>query len=433
MNSTNWGIAGGNIIEKESSIVEAYNSTGKEPNKIRILDSTLREGEQHPGVSFTVKQRIQIAWELDYFGVDQIEISPVISSDHVEATKTIIKQGLRADIVAHGRALKDDIDISLKCDASWVAAYLGISDIHLADKLRITKEQALERAVDTVEYAKSHGLKIRFTVEDGSRADPEYLINVCKAIEDAGVDRISLPDTVGTLTPIGMYEFVKKVRSEIKTPLDAHVHNDVGFALANAFAACDAGVDQIHTTIDGIGERTGIPSLAETAVALTYLYNSRSDFRLDMLVDLSRLIELYTGIKIPDSKPIVGSSAYKHKAGTHLAAVLRNPKAYEPINPRSVGNRRRIVFGELAGKTGAEHLMNILGLKEHAESAKNIAAGLKNLRLGDLFEIPLEDGSKWLNEVVNEARKRKAQEEEEEEGRKNIRESAKKRRRERND
>ena len=370
---------------------EEYNSIGKEFKKIRILDSTLREGEQHPGVSFTVKQRIQIAWELDYFGVDQIEISPIISTDHAEATKTIIKQGLRADIVAHGRALKDDIDISLKCDASWVAAYLGISDIHLKDKLRISREQALDRAVQTVEYAKSHGLKIRFTVEDGSRADPQYLINVCKAIEDAGVDRISLPDTVGILRPVGMYNFVKRVRSEIKTPLDAHVHNDIGFALANAFAACDAGVDQIHTTIDGIGERTGIPSLAETAVALTYLYKSENDFRLDMLVDLSRLIEQYTTIKPYDSKPIVGSSAYKHKAGTHLAAVLKNTAAYEPINPRSVGNRRRIVFGELAGKTGAEYLMSLLGLEKNTKSAKSIAAGLKNLRMGDLLEIPLED------------------------------------------
>ena len=385
---------------------EEYNSVGKEAKRIRILDSTLREGEQHPGVSFTVKQRIQIAWELDYFGVDQIEISPIISPDHAEATKTIIKQGLKADIVAHGRALKEDIDVSRKCDASWVAAYLGISDIHLKDKLRISRDEALNRAVKTVEYAKSHGLKIRFTVEDGSRADPQFLINVCKAIEEAGVDRISLTDTVGILRPLGMYNFVKMVHSEVSVPLDAHVHNDIGFALANAFAACDAGVDQIHTTIDGIGERTGIPSLAETAVALTYLYKSQNDFRLDMLSDLSRLIEQYTGIKPYDSKPIVGSSAYKHKAGTHLAAVLRNPAAYEPITPRNVGNRRRIVFGELAGKSGAEHLMTVLGLEKDTSNAKSIAAGLKNLRMGDLFEIPLED--KIQRKIINDEKGRKS-------------------------
>ncbi len=370
---------------------EEYNAVEKEPKRIRILDSTLREGEQHPGVSFTIKQRIQIAWMLDYFGVDQIEISPIISNDHADATKTIIKQGLSADIVAHGRALKEDIDVSLKCDATWVAAYLGISDIHLKDKLRISREEALDRAVKTVEYAKSHGLKIRFTVEDGCRADPQFLIKVCKSIEEAGVDRISLPDTVGVLRPTGMSNFVKTVRSEVNVPLDAHVHNDIGFALANAFAACDAGADQIHTTIDGIGERTGIPSLAETAVALAYLYKSPNDFRLDMLVDLSRLIEQYTTIRPYDSKPIVGESAYKHKAGTHLAAILRNPAAYEAIPPRTVGQTRKAVFGELAGKTGAEYLMSILGLEKNVENAKNVANGLKNLRMGDLIEVPLEN------------------------------------------
>ena len=379
---------------------EEYNAVEKEPKRIRILDSTLREGEQHPGVSFTIKQRIQIAWMLDYFGVDQIEISPIISNDHADATKTIIKQGLSADIVAHGRALKEDIDVSLKCDATWVAAYLGISDIHLKDKLRISRDEALDRAVKTVEYAKSHGLKIRFTVEDGCRADPQFLIKVCKAIEEAGVDRISLPDTVGVLRPIGMYNFVKSVRSEVNVPLDAHVHNDIGFALANAFAACDAGADQIHTTIDGIGERTGIPSLAETAVALAYLYKSPNDFRLDMLVDLSRLIEQYTTIRPYDSKPIVGESAYKHKAGTHLAAILRNPAAYEPIPPRTVGQTRKVVFGELAGKTGAEYLMSILGLEKNVENAKNVANGLKNLRMGDLIEVPLENNVE--RKIINE-------------------------------
>ena len=370
---------------------DVYNAYDETPKKIRVLDSTLREGEQHPGVSFTNKQRIQIAWMLDYFGVDQIEISPVVSPDHKEATKTIIKQGLRADIVSHGRALTEDIDISLSCDAKWVAAYLGISDVHLKDKLRITKEQALERAVKTVSYAKEHGLKIRFTVEDGSRANPEFLLTVCKAIQEAGVDRISLPDTVGIMRPVGMYNFVKNVRSVIDTPLDVHVHNDIGFALANAFSACEAGVDQIHTTIDGIGERTGIPSLAEVAVALTYLYKSPNDFRLDMLADLSRLIEQYTTIKPYDSKPIVGTSAYKHKAGTHLAAILKNPAAYEPIPPRVVGNHRTIVFGELAGKTGAGYLMSLLGIKQDSDTAKKVAAGLKNLRMGDVLDIPLED------------------------------------------
>ena len=151
---------------------------GIKSDTVHILDSTLREGEQHPGISFTAKQRAQIAWELDCFGVDQIEISPVISPDHTKSLKTILGMGLRADIVSHGRALKSDIDVSLDCDAKWCAAYLGISDIHLRDKLKITREEAMERAVSTVEYAKSHSLNIRFTIEDGSRADPEFAKSV---------------------------------------------------------------------------------------------------------------------------------------------------------------------------------------------------------------------------------------------------------------
>lgn len=370
---------------------EAYNDVGGAPRKIRVLDSTLREGEQHPGVSFTTKQRIQIAWMLDYFGVDQIEISPVISGDHREATRTIIRQGLQADIVSHGRALREDIDVSIDCGAEWCAAYLGISDVHLSDKLRISREEAMARAVDTVEYAKAHGLKIRFTLEDGSRAEPGFMKDLCVAIRDAGVDRISLPDTVGIMRPSGMIKFVRTAREAVETPLDVHVHNDMGLALANALAGCDAGADQIHTTIDGIGERTGIPALAEVAVVLTYLYRSPNDFRLDMLQDLSRLIENYTAIPPYDSKPVVGSSAYKHKAGTHLAAILRNPAAYEPIPPRVVGNRRKVVFGELAGKTGAGYLMSLLGLDKNEEQARIVAAGLKTLRMGDLLEIPLAD------------------------------------------
>ncbi|MGI0039119.1 MAG: LeuA family protein, partial [Nitrososphaera sp.] len=292
--------------------------------KVRILDSTLREGEQHPGVAFTIKQRIQIAWMLDSFGVDQIEISPVVSPDHVEATRTIIKQGLRADIVAHVRAIKSDVDIAIDCGATWVATYMGISDIHLAAKLKISREEAKIRALEVADYIKAHGLKSRFTMEDASRTEPEFLIEMCKEMNKRGIERISIPDTVGIMRPRGMYNLVKMVHDNIdttKTSLDVHCHNDVGLALANALAGCEAGADQIHTTIDGFGERTGIPSLAEAAVALTLVYKSNNDLRLHMLKDLSKTISDYISMPIPESKPVVGDSAYKHKAGTHLAAI----------------------------------------------------------------------------------------------------------------
>jgi len=361
--------------------------------RVSILDSTLREGEQHPGVSFTVKQRIQIAWMLDYFGVDQIEISPVISKDHEQATKMIIKAGLKADILAHCRAIKQDIDVALACDAEWVATYMSVSDVQLRSKLKIGREEAFSRAMQVVDYIKAHGLKARFTLEDASRAEPEFLKSIAKAISNAGIERISIPDTVGIMLPRGMYNLVSMVKDSIdsRTKIDVHCHNDLGLALANALAGVDAGADQIHVTIDGIGERNGIPALAEVAVILTMLYKCRNDLRLDMLKDLSRLIEQYTGIKTPESKPIVGDSAFKHKAGTHLAAVLRDPRAYEIIDPRSVGNRRRIVFGELAGKNGAAFLLSILGLDTDFSRAERLAKGLKELRLGDVLEMYLDE------------------------------------------
>ncbi|HET6727751.1 MAG TPA: 2-isopropylmalate synthase [Nitrososphaeraceae archaeon] len=382
-----------------------YNQTTAE-KKISILDSTLREGEQHPGISFTNKQRIQIAWLLDSFGVNQIEISPVVSHDHFEATRTIIKQGLGADILAHVRALKSDVEVAIDCNATWVATYMGISDIHLATKLKISREEAKIRALEVADYIKSHGLKSRFTMEDASRTDPQFLIEMCKEMNSRGIERISIPDTVGIMRPQGMYNLVKMVHENIDTnvsSLDVHCHNDVGLALANALAGCEAGATQIHTTIDGLGERTGIPSLAETAVALTLIYRIPNDFRLHMLRDLSRTIVDYTHLETPESKPIVGESAYKHKAGTHLAAILQNPSAYEILEPRLVGNRRKIVFGELAGKNGAAYLLSLLGLETSRVGAEKMAKGLKELRMGDILELYLDERleRKILNDAVS--------------------------------
>lgn len=392
------------ISEDVNYYAHLYNESDKDKRTITILDSTLREGEQHPGVSFSTKQRIQIAWMLDSFGVDQIEISPVISEDHFVSTKTILKQGLRADILAHVRATKSDVDVAIDCGATWVATYMGISDIHLAAKLKITKEEAKIRALEVADYIKAHGLKARFTMEDASRTEPRFLIEMCKEMNLRGIERISIPDTVGIMRPRGMYNLVKMVHDNIdsgKSSLDVHCHNDVGLALANGLAGCEAGANQIHTTIDGFGERTGIPTLAETAVALTLIYKSNNRLRLHMLKDLSRTVSQYTNLGIPESKPIVGDSAYKHKAGTHLAAILKNPSAYEILEPKLVGNRRKIVFGELAGKNGAAYLLSLLGLETDEHEAKTLARGMKDLRMGDILELYLDD--KLERKILNDA------------------------------
>ena len=376
-------------LKNANKFAEEYNLDEKKIQGISILDSTLREGEQSPGIYFTLRQRIQLAWMLDYFGVNAIEISPVISNEHEESCKKILKAGLNATIVLHNRALKEDVDITLRCDADYIAMYHSVSDIHLKYKLRTTREKTLERTIEAIEYAKSHGLKLRFTMEDASRADPKFLKIMCEQAAKLKVDRISIPDTLGVLRPSGMYNLIKLVRKWIKTPIDLHCHNDLGLALANSLAGLEAGASQIHTTINGIGERVGITSLAEAVLTLNLLYKSEIRVKLNMLKELSDNLEKYTNVKTSISQPIVGENAYKHKAGTHVSAVIRNSAAYEIIPPNIVGNQRRIIFGGLSGKNGAAYLLKVLGLNPNKTDATNLARGLKNIQKGDLFELKL--------------------------------------------
>ncbi|MDG7044176.1 MAG: 2-isopropylmalate synthase [Nitrososphaerota archaeon] len=359
------------------------------PRPVKILDTTLREGEQSPNVSLTMRQRLQIAWMLDYFGVDAIEISPIISEDYRESCKKLLNAGLSAKIVAHGRALKEDIDISMSCGADYVAMYHSVSDIHLKYKLKVNREEALRRATEAVQYAKSHGLYVRMTLEDACRADPEYMVQFAKEMEKAGADRLSIPDTVGIMRPIGMYRLVSLIRSNVKVPLDVHCHNDMGLALANALASYEAGADQIHATIGGVGERVGITDLAQLVISLLVLYRLKLNVRYDMLAELSGLLATYANYQTPSNSPLVGANAYKHKAGTHIAAILKSPNAYEIVPPSTVGNRRSLVFGELLGKNGSAFFLKLLGMKVDDTAIKSFSKGMKDLRRGDLFELEL--------------------------------------------
>ena len=388
-----------------------YNEKSLKGKEINILDSTLREGEQCTGISFTVKQRLQIAWMLDYFGVNAIEISPIVSQSHEESFKQMIKAGLNAKLIAHLRALPSDIDTAVKLDAEWIAMYHSISDIHLRHKLKVTREQTQERIIKAIEYAKSHGLKMRFTIEDASRSDPDFLRTICKEIDKAGANRIGIPDTLGIMQPNGMKKLVETVNEVIRIPIDVHCHNDLGLGLANSLAGVEAGADQIHTTINGIGERVGIASLAEASVSLKILYGVNSQLRFNMLCELSELLEEYTSVVTPPSRPLVGKDAYRHKAGTHVAAIISNTAAYEITPPQTVGNERKIIFGELSGKNGARYLLNLFGIKYEKGSDIILSNSLKNLKCGDLFELDLTKENEKIvlkteNKTNNENKKR---------------------------
>lgn len=356
--------------------------------KILLLDSTLREGEQAPRITLAPEQRLLIAQALDQFGVDFIEISPIVSPAHGQTMRDLMALGLRADIVAHCRASTADIDVALDAGARWVALFLSTSDVHLESKLHMTRERSLQIIDETVSYAKAHGLKVRFTCEDASRTPTEQLLAACRAAQNAGADRLGIPDTVGLMTPSRMGALISSIRQHISTPLDLHCHNDLGLALANTLAGLEAGATCAHVSINGVGERCGITSLAELVMALRVLYNAKLSVRTDMLCSLSQMLSSSTGVITDEFAPVVGENAFRHKGGTHLAAVLSNSACYEAFPPESVGNRRRLVLGDYSGKNMVRFLSGALGMQLDDKGVERALRRLKQ-KNGDLLDFEL--------------------------------------------
>ncbi len=330
---------------------------------VYIVDTTLREGEQTPGVSFTIDQKLEIARKLDEIGVDMIEAGhPAVAPDIEKAVKLIVKEGLQAEIIAHSRAVRYDIEKAAECEVDRIAIFYGVSDIHLKYKHKASREEALQIIAEHIEFAKSHGVKVRFTAEDASRTELSYLIQVVKIAHEAGADRVSLADTVGILTPFRARELFSRVKQAVPTvELDIHAHNDLGLAVANSLAAFEGGATGIHVTVNGLGERCGIASLQEVAVALKVLYGIDT-VDLKKLVDLSKLVERYSGIVLPPHMPVVGDNAFTHKAGVHVAGVLANPETYEPYPPELVGRTRDWIIDKYTGRKAVKARLERLGV-----------------------------------------------------------------------
>jgi isopropylmalate/homocitrate/citramalate synthase len=382
--------------EKIAELISNYNQPPK-IGPIKLLDTTLREGEQSPNVDFTKEDRIKIADMLNDFGVDMIEMSPLISKEHIQVIKSLSKRGYKADLISHIRALKEDIDLALKCNTKWIAMFISTSDIQLKSKMRWTRAQAIENALDSLDYAKAHGFKVRMTAEDASRSDPAFLVEFCKEVEKGGADRIDIPDTVGVLTPKGIYNMVSLIRENVKIPLEIHCHNDLGLALANSIAAIEAGAEMPHLTINGLGERTGITNLSEFVITLKVGYNIELPVKYEMLMDLSNLVSEITNQPIPPRAPIVGENAFKHKGGTHVAAIVRNPAAYEILPPENVGQKRKIIFGKYSGKNAVRLLFSILGLGNNENKIRLTLNRMKEQGEYKDLEIDLQDPPRFFH------------------------------------
>ncbi|MFP3283280.1 MAG: 2-isopropylmalate synthase [Nitrososphaeria archaeon] len=353
-------------------------------DRVYIFDTTLRDGEQTPGVALTPDEKVEIAKQLDKLGVDAIEAGfPASSEGEFEGARRIAGLGLGSRIAALARAARGDVDRSLDAGVDRIHIFIATSDVHLQYKLKMTRDDALSRAVEAVEYAKSHGVEVEFSAEDATRTDVQFLSRVFSEVARAGADVLDIPDTVGTATPERMAELVRLTREAAPGKIiSVHCHDDFGLAVANSIAGVIAGASQFHATVNGIGERAGNASLEETALALKFLYKRELGIKPELIYETSRMVAKLTGVYPPPNKAIVGDNAFGHESGIHVHGVLEMPSTYEPINPEVVGRRRFFVAGKHAGSHGIDAMLREYGIDVDEDQLRQIVQEVK--RLGDM-------------------------------------------------
>ena len=347
---------------------------------IQVLDTTLRDGEQTPGVSLTSNEKFRIANKLDEIGVDYIEAGSAITSEgERESIKEITRQGFNAEILSFSRPLNVDIDYCIDCDVDGVNLVVPTSDLHIRDKLKITSEELLDLSNNAVDYCKDHGLSVEFSAEDASRSDLDFLKNIYVNAIDHGADRICVCDTVGILTPDASFELFSKL-NDINVPVACHCHNDFGLAVANTLSAIKGGASEIHTTINGIGERAGNTSFEESVVSIDRLFSQfTTNIKINEIYDVSKLVARLTGVYIQPNKAIVGENAFSHESGIHSDGIIKNSATYEPMTPELVGRKRKFVIGKHMGTHGLNSRLKELGLEVNDEQLQQICCDIKEL------------------------------------------------------
>ena len=347
---------------------------------IQILDTTLRDGEQTPGVSLTPKEKFRIATKLDEIGVNYIEAGSAITSQgERDSIKEISNQGFNAEILSFSRPLNIDIDYCLDCNVDAVNLVVPTSDLHISDKLNISKDELLELSNSAVEYCKDHGLSVELSAEDASRSDVDFLKKVYLNAIDYGADRICVCDTVGILTPDSSFELFSEL-NDIPAPISCHCHNDFGLAVANTLSAIKGGVSEIHTTINGIGERAGNTSFEECIVSIDRLLpDFTTDIKINQIYDISKLVARLTGVYIQPNKAIVGENAFAHESGIHSDGIIKNSATYEPMTPELVGRTRKFIIGKHMGTHGLNSRLKEIGLDVNEDQLKQICDDIKDL------------------------------------------------------
>lgn len=347
-------------------------------SEIKIVDTTLRDGEQTAGVVFANHEKIRIAKMLDELGVHQIEAGiPVMGGHEKEAIKEICRLGLRASIMGWNRAVIKDVEESLECGVDAVAISISTSDIHIEHKLRSTRAKVIEDMVKATRFAKQHGVYVSVNAEDASRSDPDFLIEFATAAKEAGADRLRYCDTVGILDPFRTYERVKNLIEKVGIDIEMHTHNDFGMATANALAGVRAGAKWVGVTVIGLGERAGNAALEEVVMALKYLEGIDLNFKTEKFREIAEYVSLASKRELPAWKPIVGSNMFAHESGIHADGALKDPRTYEVFRPEEVGLERQIVIGKHSGTAAIQAKFQEYGVSLTKEEANEILARVR--------------------------------------------------------
>jgi methanogen homocitrate synthase len=371
------------------------------PEKVGLYDCTLRDGEQVPGLVFRKDEKIRIARALDELGVQRIEVGmPVASPEDREVAKELVKMGLQAELWGFARCVKGDVDACIECDLSSIICEIAVSDLKMK-AYGFTKERVLQSVINTITYAKEHGLRVAFFNVDMTRTSLDFLkeVNVA-AVKEAHADEVVAVDTLGVATPEAFYYLVKKLKEWVNVPIHVHCHNEFGLATALSIAGVKAGAEWIHVTVNGIGERSGNTDLAEVAMALYLLYGKDIGIRYEKLCEISRLVQELSGIKMPPNKPVVGDCVFKRESGVAVLQLLNYPPSVEPYPPELVGGKREIVLGKKSGTHAVEWKLREMGFSATKEQVAAILERVKAYSIKKKGPLTDDEFAEIAKEVI---------------------------------
>ncbi len=360
--------------------------------RFAIIESTLREGEQFANAFFTTEQKIHIAQLLDEFGVEYIELTTPLASPRSEADcRAIAGLGLKTKVLTHTRCALQDVKVAVDTGVDGVDVVIGTSSHLRQFSHGKSIAEIIDLATEVITFLKKQNVEVRFSTEDSLRSEPEDLFRIYQAVDAIGVDRVGVADTVGIGTPHQMFDLVSELRKRVKADIEFHGHNDTGCAIANAFAALEAGATHIDTSVLGIGERNGITPLGGLIARIYSLDAAKvAKYKLPLLIELDQYVAERVGVDIPFNNYITGYAAFMHKAGIHAKAVLNNPSTYEVLKPEAFGLKRYInIAHRLTGWNAVRFRADQLGLQLSDEQVKDITQQIK--MLSDRMPLTLDD------------------------------------------